>query len=180
VPTRATIAANGGSLALSGIECQDFHELASPASIVTPATGLGQNGRVPSGLSAQLFPDQTRVAPGERLTYNVLNTGSIPIAFGRPHRLERLEAGEWKRQPAEPSLRTPLYTLHPAHARQFKLKLPRRTRGGRYRLTLEVRDYARRTEPRFLGGIKPDGPLLKLDVRFEFDVASDAAEDRGR
>ncbi len=132
---------------------------------------MGQNGRVASGLAARLFPDQTRLAPGERLTYNVLNTGSIPIAFGRPHLLERLEQEEWKRQPIEPSLlRARPFTLHPAHARQLKLKLPRRMRPGLYRLTMEVRDYARRTEPRILGGIKPDGPTLKLDVSFEFYV----------
>jgi hypothetical protein len=126
---------------------------------------------MPSGLSAQLLPDRTHLAPGDRLTYNVLNTGSIPIAFGRPHRLERFEDDGWQREPSEPGLRTPLFTLHPAHARQLKLKLPRRAPVGRYRLTLEVRDYSRRVEPRFLRGVRPDEPLQRLEISFEFEVS---------
>jgi hypothetical protein len=126
---------------------------------------------MPNGLSAQLFPDRTQLTPGERLTYNVLNSGSIPIAFGRPHLLERFEADEWKRQPTESGLFRPRpYTVHPGCARRLTMKLPRRMRPGLYRVTLEVRDYARRTEPRILGGVKPDGPTLKMDVSFEFQV----------
>jgi hypothetical protein len=126
---------------------------------------------MPTGLSAQLLPERTRVTPGAQLAYNVLNTGSMAIAFGRPHRLERLEPDGWKTQPVEPSLfRTALYTVHPAHARQLKLKIPRRMRTGRYRLTLEVRDYARRTEPRVLAGVRADGPAAKLSISFEFEI----------
>lgn len=124
-----------------------------------------------SGVAAQIFPDQTRVAPGERLTYSVLNTGSIPIAFGRPHRLERFEHDDWSQVPAEPRMRTALYTLHPSHARQLKLKLPRKMAPGLYRLTLEVRDYSRRSEPVLFRGVRPDGPVAKTDVSFEFEVA---------
>lgn len=123
------------------------------------------------GLSARLLPEREVVAPGERLIYNVLNTGSMPIAFGKPHRLERLEDDGWRAMPVERGLRSrPLFTAHPGHARQLKLKIPRRMEAGRYRLTLEVRDYARRTEPRILGGLRPDGPVAKESISFEFEV----------
>jgi hypothetical protein len=140
---------------------------------------LRHNAAVPNGLSAQLLPDRTRLTPGEHLTYNVLNTGRIPIAFGRPHLLERFDAGEWRRQPTESGLLRPRpYTVHPGSARRLKLRLPRRMMPGLYRVTLEVRDYARRTEPRILGGVRPDGATLKMDVSFEFTVGDTADESR--
>ncbi len=131
---------------------------------------------MPTGLSAQLLPARTRVAPGDQLSYDVLNTGNIAIAFGRPHRLEQLKDGEWTALRAEPGFRVPLYTAQPAHARQLKMKIPRRMQSGRYRLTLRIRDYARRVDPRVLRGPRPVEPAPTQEFSFEFEVSEAQAE----
>jgi hypothetical protein len=105
-------------------------------------------------LAATLEVLTPHVAPGDALSYRIVNTGSVGLICGLAYSLERESDAGWVLMNPDMPFRAIGFRVRPGESRKLQAVIPGDAPAGRYRITTRVNsDHA-------------DGPLLlSADLR---------------
>jgi uncharacterized protein (DUF849 family) len=111
-------------------------------------------------VSAEFELEATTAAPGQRLSYALVNTGAVPVSYGAAFALRTFSDDEWVPATGRMAFRLWAKTLAVGERVELAVNIPEDARAGRYRISKHVHAGP------------PDADKAQLTVCAEFEVAT--------